>query len=578
MPPIDTSKDLSALFSKQVKATPNVLALEDVRVSLTYLELDAKVESLAQRLRHQGVGRDGLVGVLLGRSADYVIACLAALRAGGAFLVLELAYPSDLLNDVIEDAWPVVIVTETGYAAKVKAGVPLILLDQAQGAEEGKVSEVTLEPLPADDDLERLAFVSYSSGTTGKPKGIANPHRAAVLSYGLRFGVNDLHVGDKVACNVFFVWEIIRPLLRGATVFCVPDETSYDPAALVDLLASKKITETLMTPTLLAAVLSRYSSIGNRLPELRTLWLNGEVVTTDLARRALKALPKTRLLNCYSASETHEIACGDIGQMIEGSTLYCPVGPPIDPEHTYILDPNGQKAEQGVSGELFFGGSLLARGYLNLPETTAKAFIPDPFDSTPGARMYRTGDTARILPSGLLEITGRVGAMIKIRGYSVVPVKVESAIIEQLAVRQCAVVAHGDGLDRQLIAYVVRDKEATSDQIFPDIDEFGYSPAARRALSASLAQYMIPALWIELDSLPTHTVSGKVDLKRLHPPKKPRTNGAATNGKSVATKSVVVPSIEAITEMWAAALHIASNSISKDHDFFDLGQYLSLRC
>jgi non-ribosomal peptide synthetase component F len=195
---------------------------------------------------------------------------------------------------------------------------------------------------------------------------------------------------------------------------CVPDEASYDPVALVELLSQKHVTETLMTPTLLAAVLSRHSDIQADLPDLRTLWFNGEVVTTDLARRAMKALPKTRLLNCYSASETHEIACGDIKAIIDNEAPYCPVGPPMEPQHIHILDESGQKVDVGVPGELFVGGNLLAREYLNLPETTSEAFLPNPFDSTPGSRMYRTGDLARMLPSGILEITGRVGAMIKV--------------------------------------------------------------------------------------------------------------------------------------------------------------------
>lgn len=570
---IDTTKDLSALFRLQVTATPDAVALEDGPISLTYAELDRKVDSLATRLRHDGVVRDSLVGVLLGRSADYVISCLAALRAGGAFLVLELAYPPSLLADVIEDARPTVVITHTAHASKIKSETPLIILDDKSADTDGIAlsngTVKTLPELPSEHDLEKLAFVSYSSGTTGKPKGIANPHRAAVLSYDLRFGINDVKPGDRVACNVFFIWEILRPLLRGATVVTVPDETSYDPVALVELLRSKQVTETLMTPTLLATVLARHSQLGNRLPNLRTVWLNGEVVTTDLARRGLKALPKARLLNCYSASETHEIACGDIREMINDEARVVPVGPPLDPEHTYILDEDGKRVETGVSGELFVGGKLLARGYLNLPEATAKAFTPDPFDSTPGARMYRTGDTARILPSGLLEITGRVGAMIKIRGYSVQPPAVENAIIKHLAVRNCAVVAHGDGLDRQLLAYIVPDDEEPGDRTVVKIDEAGFSPIARRALSEHLAHYMIPALWVELDSLPTHEVSGKVDLKRLPTPTKSRSPTSSISPGQDRNQKIT---IEDIAKMWAAALNIPYKSVmAQEHDFFDLG-------
>ncbi|KAL3464532.1 hypothetical protein BJX64DRAFT_92340 [Aspergillus heterothallicus] len=564
---IDITKDLSALFTQQVRATPDALALEDDKTTYTYAELDKEVEVLSQRLRSHGVSRDSLVGVLLPRSAHYVIACLAALRAGGAFLVLELAYPPDLLADVLEDASPAVVVTHRAETGKIKSGFPVITLDEP--ATEANGHTVKAAPLPAEDDLDRLAFVSYSSGTTGKPKGIANPHRAPVLSYNLRFGVQDLQPGDRVACNVFFIWEILRPLLRGAAVVAVPDEASYDPAALVDLLAAKNITETLMTPTLLATILSRHPHIGSRLPELRTLWLNGEVVTTDLARRAIKALPNTRLLNCYSACETHEIACGDIREMLDDESQYCPVGPLLDPKHAYIVNEEGEKVENGTSGELCVGGSLLARGYINRPETTAKSFIPDSFNPTPGSLMYRTGDRARVLPSGFLEITGRVGAMIKLRGYSVVPGKVENDIVNHLAVRHCAVIAHGEGLERQLVAYIVPDKDHSEQRPVVEVNASGHSPGARRALTQFLAHYMIPALWVIMEELPTHEVSGKIDLKALPaPPTGAVVNGNGVNGNGQKTDPI---GIDDIATIWAAALKVAKLTLKPEDNFFDLG-------
>ncbi|KAJ6160618.1 hypothetical protein N7470_004014 [Penicillium chermesinum] len=560
---IDTTKDLPTLFKKQVQATPDLVALEDGDVKYTYAELDQEVEALASRLRLYGVGRDTLVGVLLPRSANYVIACLAALRAGGAFLVLELAYPAGLLADVIQDASPAVVITHRVDASRVKAACPVITLDDLPADANGFAKEAS--PLPASDDLDRLAFVSYSSGTTGKPKGIANPHRAPVLSYNLRFGVQDLQPGDRVACNVFFIWEILRPLLRGATVVTVPDDVSYDPAALVDLLASKRITETLMTPTLLATVLSRYppGSIEARLPELRTLWLNGEVVTTELARRTIAGLPKTRLLNCYSACETHEIACGDIREMIDDNSLYCPVGPPIASGLVHVLDENLQEVETGTAGELFIGGQMLARGYLNLPETTAKAFTSHPFDKTPGARLYRTGDLARILPSGLLEITGRVGGMIKLRGYSVVPAKVESEICQNLAVSHCIVIAHGEGLERQLVAYVVPDAEAR-DRSPVEVNEAGHSPAARRVLDQHLAHYMIPSLWVVMDELPTNEVSGKVDVKSLPGPRT-----ASPQPSEQSDKDPIA--IDHVAVIWANVLKVPKTLLKPEDNFFDQG-------
>jgi amino acid adenylation domain-containing protein/thioester reductase-like protein len=577
---LDTTKDLSALFIQQALATPDAIALEDDARTLTYAELHQEVDKLAHKIRSHGVGRDSLVGILLSRSADYVIACLAALRAGGAFLVLELAYPPELLADVIKDAEPLVILTHEEHVKRIKADVPLIILDREciasdkYSAVNGQVAN--LPPGPSEEDLERLAFVSYSSGTTGKPKGIANPHRAAVHSYNLRFGISDLQPSDRVACNVFFVWEILRPVLRGAAVVVVSDAASYDPDALIDLLRSKRVTETLVTPTLLSAILSRHFQLGSMLPDLRKLWLNGEVVTTDLARRAMKTLPQTRLLNCYSASETHEIACGDIRKMLEKNECsFCPVGPPIDPHHMYILNESREKVGEGETGELFVGGHLLARGYLNLPETTAKSFVPDPFSTNASAVMYRTGDLARMLPSGDLEITGRIGSMVKIRGYSIVPGKVENAIIDQLAVSHCIVTAQGEGLERQLVAYIVRDKKDNDARVIPEIDDSGYSPMARRVLASSLAHYMLPAQWVILEELPTHGVSGKIDLKRLHPPPVYRARAAGTLKTAGAELS-----IESIAKVWAASLNLPMSAVTLEHTFFDLGGHsLSLsRC
>ena len=565
---IDVNKDLAALFEQQAQATPTAIALEDETRTLTYAELDSETWALADRLREHGVGRDDLVGVLMGRGADNVIASLAALRAGGAFLVLELAYPAGLLREVIDDAKPTVVVTQMAHAGHIKSDVPVIIVDQPIKAMNGQVPAALVQkpPLPAEDDTERLAFVAYSSGTTGQPKGIANPHKAALISYNLRFGLSDLQPGDRVACNVFFVWEMLRPLIRGATVVAIPDSASYDPIALTEILAEKHITDTLMTPTLLATVLSRHPNLGEKLPELKSLWLNGEVVTTDLCRRACDALPNTRLLNVYSACETHEVAAGDIKTFVDYEERVCPVGPLMDPERTYILDSAGNRVGPGVTGELYVGGDMLARGYLNLPETTAKAFQCDPFVRTPGAKMYRTGDMARLLPSGLLEITGRVGGMIKTRGYTVQPGAVETTIVKHLAVSACAVVAHGDGLQRRLVAYVVKDQGEARDRTIIEIDESGHSPVARRALSSHLAHYMIPPLWVELEELPRHGVSGKTDTKALPPPPSPK---SPISGFSIEQNTKV--KMETIIKMWAAALNIPVETITPKHDFFDLG-------
>ncbi|KAK3389381.1 putative NRPS-like enzyme [Podospora didyma] len=576
MPVIDTRKDLAALFIEQVDATPDAVALEDEICTYTYVRLERETATLADRLHRLGVGRDSLVGILLGHSCNYVVACLAALRAGGAFLVLELAHPPNLLARVINDAKPTVIITSFEHEHRISKGVmvPTIVLGQDSPDSEDTRAATPLGDASSPTDLDKLAFVSYSSGTTGQPKGIANPHSAPIRSYDLRFELSDLRPGDRVACNVFFVWEMLRPLIRGATVYAVPNEFSSDPEALVDVLSSRRITETLMTPTLLAIGLARYPNLGSKLADLQTMWLNGEVVTTDLARQAIKALPKTRLLNCYSASETHEIACGDIRDMlalIDDDAVVCPVGPPMDAEHIYILNEEGDRVPQGEIGELYVGGRLLARGYLGLPEATADAFIKDPFDPAEGARMYRTGDLARLLPNGYLEITGRVGAMIKMRGYSVQPPAVEAAILKNLAVKQCVVIGHGEGLDRQIVAYVIREKndaELGGRTVF-DIDGMGFSPEGRDALAPHLALYMIPTLWVELHELPTHPVSGKIDLKSLPPP--PTPNDPESNSQNLGESFETPISRETVAELWAVCLKLPVSAVMQGHNFFDLG-------
>ncbi|EPE06501.1 nonribosomal peptide synthetase 10 [Ophiostoma piceae UAMH 11346] len=616
---MDTTHDLVELFHRQVLATPDAVAVVDDTASWTYAQLDKATDHVADRLRSvYGVGRDVLVGVLMGHNIQYIVACLAALKAGGAFLVLEVAYPPGLLADVIEDALPPVILTSSEYADRVPAHTPRILLERGMSVDDLAALPTSdplithpepASPLPASTDLDRLAFVSYSSGTTGRPKGICNPHSAPVQSYALRFKISDIGPGGRVACNVFFVWEILRPLLKGGAVVTVPDETSYDPVGLVKFLAQHEITETLMTPTLLATVLARYPDFATRLPHLRTLWLNGEVVSVDLARRATAALSPpgaapVRLLNCYSVSETHEIACGDIRAALEhlpSDATVCPVGPPMDPEHTYVLDEEGNLLPPGAGGELYVGGPLLARGYLNRPETTAEVFLPNRFNGGVG-RIYRTGDKARILTStGELEISGRVGGMIKVRGYTVHPAAVESAIVKHLAVRSCVVLADKEGLERQLVAYVVRDVEGGAAS-GPDlrsplqINGDGHSPLARRLLADHLAHYMIPVFWVELDMLPTHKVSGKIDVKGLpslragpsgsgpgpSPPETPPAdtlaqilwgNGAATAAPGGVQNDPATQIDENdVRRHWGACLNLPEASIDpQQFDFFDLG-------
>jgi thioester reductase-like protein/amino acid adenylation domain-containing protein len=566
---------LHELFEEQARRTPENLAVEDTDISLTYRELDGLADRLAAYLRSKGIGPDEPVGVYLERSAEYVIACLAAMKAGGAYLVLELAYPPSLLADVVEDAGPRIVLTRERYADRLPEGIETFFL--------GKGWDEELEDLPAVDEgpevrQDNLAFISYSAGTTGKPKGIANPHRASVLSYLWRFSISDYAPGDRVGCNVFFIWEMMRPLLRGATTVVIPDDVIYDPGALIQFLEEYRVTETLITPSLLEAILnSSGPEVTDKLSNLKTLWLNGEVVTRVLTRRAMELLPDVRLLNVYSCSETHEVAAGDLRELVENpESTYCAVGVPMDPEHLYLVDDEGERVPEGEPGELFVGGKCLARGYVALPEKTEESFPEDSFSTESGAKMYRSGDRARILSDGSLEILGRVDFMVKIRGYSVELGAVEAAIEEGLAVQSCVVVSEGDeGEDKRLVAYIVPDPD--DDERYSDWNldrKTGRSKEIRSILGDSLPHYAVPSVFVELETIPIQEASGKVDRSDLPPPPPRPARSTSQDTGSVDRLPEGAPRREKealLARSWEDVLRLDEGEVQPEDDFFDLG-------
>ncbi len=567
---------LHELFEEQARRSPAAIAVEDTRTRLTYEELDRMADLLASHLREAGVGPDQNVGVYLERSSEYVVACLAALKAGGAYLILELAYPPALLRDVVADSRPRIVLTRERYAGNLPEGTARFNLDEGWEDE----AEASGGRSPVSVDPENLAFVSYSSGTTGKPKGIANPHRAPVRSYLWRFGLSDYGPGDRVGCNVFFIWEMLRPLLRGATTVVIPDDVIYDPGALIRFMEEYEISEILMTPSLLETVLGASGAdLAERLSALRVLWLNGEVVTRTLARRAMTALPQVRLLNVYSCSETHDAAAGDLRELSENSdSTYCPVGQPIDPDRLYILDEDLREVPEGEAGELVVGGDCLARGYVKLPEKTEESFPADPFSSEDGARMYRTGDKARILPDGNLEILGRTDFMVKIRGYSVELGAVEAAIEQSIAVRACVVVADGEeGEDKRLVAYLVPSTKSERGGRYAgwELDpRTGRSKEIRHHLQERLPHYAVPATFVEVEALPLQATSGKVDRAQLpEPPARvtPRTPETDEPVRRLSEDASRREKEEALARAWEDVLRLERDDVQPEDNFFDLG-------
>ena len=561
---------LHELFERQARKTPDATAVVDVNVTLTYGELDRRADALAAHLRNAGVGPDAAVGVYMERCVEYVVAILAAMKAGGAYVPLELAYPASQLQDVLSDCEPTVVLTKDAHAGRLPEWQSSFRMD----ADEPDTPNEAFEAPRVD--RENLAFIPYSSGTTGKPKGIANPHRAPVLSYLWRFGVSDYGPGDRVGCSVFFVWEVLRPLLRGGASYVIGDDVIYDPPALVRYLEEHRITEIQMTSSLTEAVLDASGpDLAERLPDLKTIWVCGEVVTKTLARRLLERLPQVRSFNLYSIAETHEVAVTELREVVDHpDSTYCPVGRPARPERLYILDDELRRVPEGEPGEVCVGGDMLARGFVNLPEKTAERFVPDPFAGEDGARMYRTGDRGRILPDGHLEILGRADFRVRIRGYNVELGAVEAAIEENVAVRACVVVSEGDeGEDKRLVAYVV--PEPYEDHRFSgwSLDpKTGRSKEIRGVLREVLPHYAVPAVYVALDALPIQATSGKVDRKRL-PPSPPR-QARIDRDPSTATLPADAPRAEKenlLKSIWEEALRLDEGEVEAEDNFFDLG-------
>ncbi len=559
---------LHELFERQARRTPDAVAVVDAGTTLTYAELDRRADMLADHLTGLGVAPDAAVGVYMDRCVEYVVAILAAMKAGGAFVPLELAYPESQLEDVITDCEPVVVLTKDAYVERLPEWQSSFRVD----ADEPETSEADRPRV----DRENLAFIPYSSGTTGKPKGIANPHRAPVLSYLWRYGVSDYGPDDRVGCSVFFVWEVLRPLLRGGASYVIGDDVIYDPPALIRHLEEHRITEIQMTSSLTEAILDASGpDLAERLPDLKTIWVCGEVVTKTLARRLLDALPGARSFNLYSIAECHEVAVTDLRDVVDHpDATYCPVGRPAYPERLYILDDDLNPVAEGEPGEVCVGGEMLARGYVDLPEKTAERFVPDPFAGRDGAKMYRTGDRGRILGDGRLEILGRADFRVRIRGYNVELGAVEAAIEEKLAVRACVVVSEGnEGEDKRLVAYLV--PEPGDDHRFSDwaLDpETGRSKEIRGALREGLPHYAIPAVFVKLDALPIQATSGKVDRKEL--PQPPTRQTRRTDELSDVRLDADATRAEKETLLkgiWEETLRLDEGEVEAEDDFFDLG-------
>jgi amino acid adenylation domain-containing protein len=499
---------LHELFEAQARHAPGSIALGGAGGELTYAELNARANQLARALRGAGVGPERVVAALLPRSPGLVVAMLAVLKAGGAFLVLDAEQPDRRLADLLDEAGPSVLVTERRFLDRA---LPLpervICLDE-------KWPSIALMPVT---DLEgragphNLAYVTYTSGSTGRPKGVMTLHAGAVNALAFAVGAHGLGQADivlQLAAPAFdaSVRDTLGPLTAGARVVIGP--VASEPEDVLCAIERHRVTCVLsLVPSVLKLLLARTED-APRCPSLRLLLVSGEPLGWSEVEQALELLGDRglRVVNLFGPTEC-TMTCAEYAiRGIEAGGGGVPVGRPIANASFYVLDERLRPVPAGAAGELYIAGAGLARGYLRDPGRTAERFLPDPFDGGAGLRMYRTGDRVRWLPGGDLRYLGRRDRQTKIRGVRVEPGEAEAALRQHPEVLDATVtVVTGPSGEPGLAAYVV----GRTARIEPS--------RIRSFLAARLPSQLVPSFFVSLDALP-RTGNRKVDRSRLpHP-------------------------------------------------------------
>jgi amino acid adenylation domain-containing protein/non-ribosomal peptide synthase protein (TIGR01720 family) len=549
---------LAERFQAQARRTPDAVAATEGPRRVGYRELNHRANRLGHLLAARGVGPEQLVALLAERGLDLLTAILGVFKAGGAYLPLDPRHPVRRHTQILAASRPLAVVHAAAFSAAMREAVAA--LPPGRRPRLLVLEELLAGMAPGDDPPARatpssLAYVLYTSGSTGAPKGAMVEQRGMVNHLDAKLADLRLDATDRVAqtasqCFDISVWQFLAPLLVGGQVHVVPDDVAHDPARLLAAIQRHAISVLETVPSLLGPLLDAADAVpATRLQQLRWLLSTGEALPMPLCRRWLSTFPHVPMVNAYGPTEcsddvTHHL----IQQPPEGDGGYLPIGRPIRNTRLYVLDLHGQPAPVGVAGELYVGGAGVGRGYLHDPAATAAAFLPDPYGDGPGARLYRTGDVVRYLPEGAVEFLGRMDNQVKVRGHRVELGEVEAMLAQHPAVRQAvAAVRAGPRGERRLLAYAVADRPVTAEDL-------------RRFMAARLPEYLTPDTWVLVDALPL-TPNGKVDRKALPDPEP-----TAAPAGHVAPRSATEATIARI---WAEVLRVERVGV---HDnFFALG-------
>jgi amino acid adenylation domain-containing protein len=532
------------LFEGHARRTPDALALVAGEERLTYDQLNRRANAIAHLLAERGVAPGDAVGLCLERSADLVAAMLGILKAGGAYVPLHPDHPAARLSAQLETAGARLLIA---HAPLDGFGGELLSLED-EGGRLAVVADTDPEPAAGPDST---AYVLYTSGSTGVPKGVAVTHRN-LANYAVHMigmlgedgTTSGLHFGSVSAVSTDLGNTAIFPALAGGgCLHLIATDVASDGAAFSTYVADQPLDVLKITPSHLGSLLD--AATGPIAPR-RWLILGGEALSWELAQRVLVA-GGPHVINHYGPTEA-TIGCCTYELELERprpAAATVPIGRPISNASAYVLDPLMQPVPVGVAGELYIGGAGVARGYVNQPEQTAEVFVPDPFSEDPEARLYRTGDLARRLPDAGLEFLGRADEQVKIRGFRVEPAEVQAALLREPSVRQAAVLATGEGESRRLVAYVV----SSDGEVSPG--------SLQEALARTLPAYMVPSQIALLDTLPL-TPNGKLDRSSLPSLEAP-----------AATRTEPMTELEAeLAAVWAELLE---REVGPEENFFEVG-------
>jgi amino acid adenylation domain-containing protein len=500
-------------FEAQVEAAPDALAILDAPRRWTYRELRDHAAGVAGALAARGVGPGDVVGLLLPHTAEYAIALLACFGLGAPACLLERNWPGTLLAQFVASARVDVVVTTRRFAGAVPAEYTTLVLDT-----EAPASPAPVLGRAAPNDI---ALISMTSGTSGTPKAVLNTHLGCLYCFDARYDLYPYTSESRDGLNVFLAWECLRPLLKGRPAVFVPDEHLVDPVRLLDTLHEQRITRIVVTPSLFEGLLDHPvagPAVARRLAHVEIVFLMGEVVPARVVDKAAALMPPgVRVVNAYSTWESLDVSYAEFGPDSGRVSAFAPVGRLLDGSAAVLLDEAGRPVPRGGVGELLVAGPGVANGYLDDPAKTAERFVaaPEAVAGTPfaTATFYRTGDRARLRPDGELEILGRTGDVVKVRGFKVSLRAVEQVLSEEDGVARAVVRPVPDrrtGQPTGLVAYIQGDTGEPSATVLARL---------RRRAARELPEYARPRHLVGLAAMP---VSGgdarKLDLKALPPP------------------------------------------------------------